>query len=80
MVKILSDTFIKLKGFEKFSNQKILTLRLKRAPCVDIILLDRSADDRDIRPLAAQGIPFHTRSQNLALSGWLRLKIENYSA
>ena len=60
-------------------NFKKLTLKPKRAPCVDIILLDRSADDTDIRPLVAQGIPFHTRSQNLELSGWLRLKIENCS-
>ena len=53
---------------------------LEQVPCADIIRLGLSADDTNIQPLAGQGIQFHIRSQNPVLSGWLRLKIENYSA
>ena len=49
---------------------------LERVPCADITRLGLSADGTNILPLAGQGIQFHIRSQNLVLSGWLRLKKE----
>ena len=53
--------------------RKKLTWKPKPAPCDDTNPPGRYVGDTNIRPLVGRGIPFHRRTRNPGLDGWLRL-------